>query len=152
MYENRGHIPSKEWEIIVDNVPIVSVDLVVKMDGGVVLGKRRNKPAKGEWFVPGGRVYKNERLEDAAHRVAMDELSVEIEIEEELGVYEHFYEKSDVDDVGKHYVTRGYTVSVLGQQELIPDEQHSDLKVFKNPPEKLHPYVEKYLEDSELII
>lgn len=51
-----GHIPAEDWATIVRNVPIPAVDLVVLHDGGVILGKRRNKPAKGEWFVLGGRI------------------------------------------------------------------------------------------------
>jgi colanic acid biosynthesis protein WcaH len=50
-------IPDDEWETIVANVPLVSVDLVIDYDGGVLLGKRENDPAKDEWFVPGGTVF-----------------------------------------------------------------------------------------------
>ncbi len=48
------YIDGKEWKTIVANVPLVSVDLAVRYNGGVVLGKRTNQPAKGEWFVPRG--------------------------------------------------------------------------------------------------
>ncbi|WP_338739164.1 NUDIX domain-containing protein [Haloplanus salilacus] len=65
--------PDDEWRTVVRNVPIVSVDLVVRHDGGVVLGRRENAPARGEWFVPGGRVRKDEPLADAVHRVARDD-------------------------------------------------------------------------------
>jgi colanic acid biosynthesis protein WcaH len=49
-------ISGDDWETIVASVPIISVDLVVSRDGGVVLGRRTNEPAKGDWVVPGGRV------------------------------------------------------------------------------------------------
>jgi colanic acid biosynthesis protein WcaH len=62
----------------VTSVPLVSVDLVVRHDGGAVLGRRQNEPAKGEWFVPGGRVHKDERLTDAVHRVARTELGSDV--------------------------------------------------------------------------
>ena len=42
-----------EWRTIVENVPLVSVYLVIEHDSGVLLGKRENEPAKGEWFVSG---------------------------------------------------------------------------------------------------
>lgn len=51
-------IPDDEWRTIVANVPLVSVDLVIEYDGGVLLGKRENEPAKGEWFVRMGRCSK----------------------------------------------------------------------------------------------
>lgn len=59
-----------EWKTIVANVPLVSVDLVIEYDGGVLLGKRENEPAKDEWFVLSWTVLKNESRIDAIHRVA----------------------------------------------------------------------------------
>jgi colanic acid biosynthesis protein WcaH len=50
-------IPDDEWCTIVANVPLVSVDLVIEHDDGVLLGKRENEPAKNEWVVPGGTVF-----------------------------------------------------------------------------------------------
>jgi colanic acid biosynthesis protein WcaH len=47
--------PPEEYSTIAQNVPIVSVDLLVHHNGGLVLGKRQNEPVKGEWFVPDGR-------------------------------------------------------------------------------------------------
>ncbi|QIO20876.1 NUDIX domain-containing protein [Haloarcula sp. JP-L23] len=76
-----GNIPDEEWKTIVQSVPLVSVDLVVRTGEGIVLLKRTNEPAKGEWFVPGGRVRKGERLREAVHRVARTELGVDVTIE-----------------------------------------------------------------------
>ena len=53
MADTDNPIPDDEWRTIFANVPLVSVDLVIEHDGGVLLGKRENDPAKGEWFVPG---------------------------------------------------------------------------------------------------
>ena len=63
MSDDDRWIPSEEWAVV-DNVPLVSVDLVAKHDGGVLLGRHENEPAKGEWFVPGGGGVE----ERAAHR------------------------------------------------------------------------------------
>ena len=57
-------IPDAEWRTIVEHVPIVSVDLIVTHDDGIVLGKRTNEPAKGEWFPPGGRVRKHREFSE----------------------------------------------------------------------------------------
>lgn len=120
-------IPDEEWETIVENVPIASVDLIVECPDGIVLGKRTNEPAKGEWFVPGGRVRTGERLEEAVHRVANEELDIEVEVLESLGAFEHFYETSEI-GCEKHYVTHGFhvwsdeTVFKRGRQheEMVP--------------------------------
>jgi len=141
-------IPEGTWHDIVANVPIVSVDLVVRHDGGVVLGKRTNAPARGEWFVPGGRVHKDERLDDAIDRVARAELGVEVEVESRLGTYEHLWTESEFDDVAtKHYVTHGVVVTPRADR-LDPDDQHDELRVFEPPFPDFHPYVEAYLRDA----
>ena len=39
---------------VIENTPLVSIDLVVKNKyGQTLLGKRLIKPAKAHWFVPG---------------------------------------------------------------------------------------------------
>jgi colanic acid biosynthesis protein WcaH len=147
---SNGHIPQKEWEIIVENVPIVSVDLVVQDGNSVVLGKRTNEPAKGEWWVPGGRVRKHEQLMEAVHRIAEKELGISVTIERQLGVYQHFYDIADVPNAdGKHYVPVCYLV-VPDHTNISPDDQHSEFKWFSQPFEgmNLNPYVDTYLDDA----
>ncbi|QCC52200.1 NUDIX domain-containing protein [Halapricum salinum] len=143
------YLSDETWETVVRSVPLVSVDLVVHYDGGVILGKRTNEPAKGEWFVPGGTVRKHESLEDAVQRVANEELGVGVTIERRLGVYEHVYDVADIEDAGgKHYVPIGFEVRAESDS-LDPDDQHADLQVFEPPFEiDLHPYVRQYLEDA----
>jgi colanic acid biosynthesis protein WcaH len=137
-------IPAEQWKTIVRNVPIVSVDLVVESPAGIVLGKRMNHPAKGEWFVPGGRVEKNERLSEAVDRVAAEELSATVELVERLGVYEHFYEHSEVGET-KHYVAHGFHVRT-DKTAFEPDTQHDAIRAFEQPPADLHEYVDAYLD------
>jgi colanic acid biosynthesis protein WcaH len=147
----EGPIPEETWRTVVRHVPIVSVDLVVRHDGGVVLGKRTNAPGRGEWFVPGGRVRKDERLDAAIHRVAREELGVDVDIERRLGVYEHLWEESEFDDVPtKHYLANGVVVRPR-EASLTLDDQHAALRVFRPPFPDLHPYVETYLRDASLL-
>lgn len=149
MSEDEQPIPDDEWETIVRNVPLVSVDLVVEHEGGIDLGRRTNEPAKGEWFVPGGTVLKDERLVDAVARVAREELGTTASIVERLGTYEHFYETSDVDGVdSKHYLANAFYVRT-GDSGLNPDEQHDELRVFRPPfdPDRYHSHLEPYLRE-----
>ena len=147
--ERNRWIPDEEWRTIVANVPLVSVDLVIEHDGGVLLGKRENEPAKGEWFVPGGTVHKNESRTDAVHRVATEELGEAVVIDECLGTYEHLYETAAVDGVdSKHYLATGYRCRFdAADPKVGGDDQHSDFRVFRPPFEDLHPYVTQYLDD-----
>lgn len=148
-----GRVPDNVWRSVVEHVPIVSVDLVVRDGDEVVLGKRRNEPAKGEWFVPGGRVRKHEGLEEAVGRVAREELGVEVTVRRRLGVYEHRYDVAEFDDVGgKHYVPVGYVVTP-DDGEFTPDGQHDRFERFAPPfaGVDLHPYVEQYLADAGVL-
>lgn len=145
-------ISADDWETIVANVPIVSVDLLVKYKGGLLLGKRTNEPAKGHWFIPGGRVQKGETRSEAIKRIGNEELGLDVEIVESLGAFEHFYQSSDVDSVDtKHYLANGYVVDAVGG-ELQPDDQHAELRVFQSAPDPLHEHVRAYLEVSTTIV
>ena len=144
-------ITDDDWETIVANVPIVSVDLLIRYEGGLLFGKRTNEPAKGYWFIPGGRVHKCETRREAVHRVAKKELGLSVEIVESLGPFEHIYDTSDVDGVDtKHYLANGYVVDVISGR-LKSDNQHECLRVFQSAPDPLHEHVHAYLDVSELL-
>lgn len=148
-------ISDNEWETVVRNVPIVSIDLVVRSADGIILGKRTNRPAKGEWFVPGGRVHKHEQLVDAARRVASEELSIDVEVVETLGAYEHLYHEAEIDGVGgKHYLANGFVVETeVGIDEIELDDQHGSLCAFAPDklPTDLHEYTVAYLRDADAV-
>ncbi|MXR40783.1 NUDIX domain-containing protein [Halobaculum sp. WSA2] len=148
MSEEERPIRPNDWRTIVEHVPLVSVDLVVEHDGGVLLGKRENEPAKGEWFVPGGTVLKNESRREAVDRVAAEELGEPVVVEESLGTFEHFYDASEVDGVdSKHYVATAYRCRFKRDEPtVVGDDQHSDITVFRPPFEGVHPYVRRYLD------
>ena len=62
------------YQQIVKVMPISCVDLVVVDDyGQVLLARRTNEPAKGEWWFLGGRVHFLENRVDAAVRRLREE-------------------------------------------------------------------------------
>jgi colanic acid biosynthesis protein WcaH len=75
---------------IVASMPIVCVDLLVrKTSGQILLVKRRNRPAKNQWWFPGGRVLFNEKLSDAVRRKAKQECGLSLpETLNEKGAFE----------------------------------------------------------------
>lgn len=147
MKDSDRPIPTAEYETIVKHVPIVSVDLLVHHNGGLVLGKRKNAPARGEWFVPGGTVLKGETRRQAVHRVAKEELSSDVLIDAELGTYDHFYDTAEVPGANsKQYLATAYVVTPI-QDEIVSDDQHTSLKLFTSPFPDLHNYIERYIRD-----
>ena len=83
---------------LIETAPLVSIDLIIKGEGGYLLGMRNNQPAKGKWFVPGGRIFKNETIGHAIKRISIKEIGVEVNIKDVdfYGVFEHFYDHSFV--------------------------------------------------------
>ena len=54
-------LPLSTFKTVIASTPLISIDLVIKNNTGrILLGKRTNRPAQGFWFVPGGRVLKDE--------------------------------------------------------------------------------------------
>ena len=121
---------------LVSAAPLVAMDLVVVRGGTeILLGLRNNRPAQGFWFVPGGRIYKNEPMQAALARVAQQELGLRLAdlnlAPHHLGVFEHFYTDCFAGEVGvsTHYVVMGNLVRLpAGTQLTAGDSQHSDLR------------------------
>lgn len=118
-----------DFKQVVQNAPLFAIDLVVLNDKNQILvGQRLNAPAKGAWFVPGGRVYKNESLEKAFNRISESELGLKIEREQAcfLGLYDHFYEDSFFSsDTSAHYINATHVLSLSSDKLTLPQEQHS---------------------------
>ena len=119
---------------VIRSTPLVSIDLIVEdSQGNVLLGMRNNRPAKGYWFVPGGRILKDETMQAAFTRLTETELGVKLKLNDAtfIGPYQHFYQDYVFgDDVSTHYVVLAYRI-VVGREELaLPREQHSQYKWF----------------------
>lgn len=121
---------------VIDSTPLVSVDLVIiNEQGQALLGLRLNRPAQGYWFVPGGRIFKNESLGNAFKRLTHDELGYELKIEdaELLGAYDHFYtDCMFCEHIETHYVAVAYVIKMSAEQlsNLPINEQHCSYKWF----------------------
>jgi colanic acid biosynthesis protein WcaH len=131
---------------IIDSTPLVSIDLIIEGEKETyLLGQRLNKPAQGYWFVPGGRIRKNERLSEAFERIAHSELGIECNLSTAklLGAYDHIYDDNfdSVNGVNTHYVALGYQIKVPGDVMIKFDAQHDQIKWWKK---------EELLEDSKV--
>ena len=120
-----------DFKAVIGNTPLISIDLIVRnANAEVLLGERQNRPAQGFWFVPGGRVRKNETLDDAFLRLTEEELGLVIARQDAkwLGVYQHFYTDSvfgEGDDApSTHYIVLAYEIDQLSQMEMTQNQQH----------------------------
>ena len=116
---------------IIENTPLISIDLVVKNhENKILLGKRINKPAYNSWFVPGGRIYKDEKIEDAFQRITKDEIGKIYKIDNAKfkGVYQHFYEDNVFNDnFSTHYIALGFEI-IIKEELPLNTKQHEKYK------------------------
>ena len=128
-------LPLEKFELIVESTPLVSIDLVVQApDKKILLGKRVNRPAQGYWFVPGGRILKDEPVNLSFKRLLDIELAIRPEdiSTRSLGIYQHFYpDNFSGGKFGTHYVVLAYEINLLNMPCSLPDIQHSDYKWFE---------------------
>lgn len=129
-------LESKDFLQVITNTPLVSIDLIVKDERGrVLLGLRKNKPAQGFWFVPGGRIFKDEHIEQAFARIGQEELGFVLDTSELkfLGMYEHLYEDNvfGEDGISTHYIVLGVEVIKPVTFEQLPGGQHSTWRFWE---------------------
>ena len=135
------------FKTIVDSAPLISIDILLKKDNKFLLGRRVNKPAQGYFFSTGGRINKNESIDNAMARVALNELNIELEsIPKFIGVFEHFYDDSIYKDVSTHYVDIAYEYEVKEIPDL-PTEQHNEYQWFTIDELLESKQVHKYTKD-----
>ena len=136
------------FKTVIDSTPLVSIDILLKKDNKILLGKRINKPAQGYFFSTGGRVNTNEAIDNAMSRIARNELNIELKTTPEfIGVFEHFYDDSIYENISTHYVNLAYEYEVEEIPDL-PTEQHSKYKWFTIgellESKQVHKYVKDY--------
>jgi colanic acid biosynthesis protein WcaH len=151
-----GWLEDADFSQAVQALPLVSVDLVVVNPlGEMLLGRRRNAPARNWWFTPGARVRKNEAFAQVLQRVISSELgSINTPIRGQpqlMGVWDHFYGDSAFSSqVGTHYVNLPHVLRLNQMLDVhaLPRDQHSQWR-WQAPSmaaseQDVHPYVRVY--------
>jgi 8-oxo-dGTP diphosphatase len=83
-----------------ENRPKVGVGVIVRHEGKVLLGKRRNAHGDGSWCLPGGHLEFNETIEDCARREVLEETGISIR-----NIHTGPYTNDIFLSEGKHYLT-----------------------------------------------
>lgn len=149
MKVHDSRIPEDLFAAFLERLPQVSVELFLETNRGVLLLRRTNEPAAGEWFWPGTRLFKGETIEAAAERLAREELGVAVDLESQLGTYAHFWDTGAFEGVGTtHTVNVVYRATTGSPEDIVLDDQHDDLRFVEEPDESLHEYVNEYLRDA----
>jgi len=85
----HGPLPQAEYQAIYSKVPRLTVEVAIVSSKGVLLSRRETGPCAGLWHIPGGTARFGEALTDAVHRVAKQELGVDVTIDAVLGYIEY---------------------------------------------------------------
>lgn len=132
MQQPSNFLPKPEFDKIFSRVPRFSVELIVRTDEGIVLTKRSIEPCLGQWHIPGGTVLFGETLHDTVHRVANNELGVEVKINKLLGYFE--YIKLNASGYKGWAVGLAFEVSITGGK-LQASDQSEEVGKFNHVPE-----------------
>jgi len=144
-------IPEKEYKNILEKMPICCVDLVIVREGKVLLIKRKGDSFDGKWFIIGGRIYKNEKLEDAVKRKAFEETGLNVKILKNLGIFEAFEDSSAFGNSiksGTHSISGGFLVEPIEEVEVKLDETSTDFKWVDRIDENLAEYPKRLIKAS----
>ena len=134
-----GKIPSSLYELILDVLPIASVEAIISKGNSLLFLRRQNNPAKGEWWFPGGRIRKGETLGEALYREVKEETGLEVIESELVNVYSRIFDE-------RHDIAIAYLCKCQVGNIILNDE-HSEYKYFKSLPKSIHPYLIQVIQD-----
>jgi len=134
-----GKIPLTLYKLIVDLIPIASVEAIISKDNSLLLLRRQNSPAKGQWWFPGGRIRKGETFEEALYREVKEETGLEVIKSKLVNVYSRIFDK-------RHDISIAYLCKCKGDK-IILNNEHSEYRYFKSLPKSIHPYLIQVIQD-----
>jgi len=134
-----GKISSSLYELIIDVLPIPSVEAIISKDNSLLFLRRQNSPAKGQWWFPGGRIRKGETLEEALYREVKEETGLEVIKSKLINVYSRIFD-------GRHDISIAYLCKCQGDK-IILNNEHSEYRYFKSLPKSIHPYLIQVIQD-----
>jgi colanic acid biosynthesis protein WcaH len=115
-------IEEKLYKKIITVLPIPCVDLVVEnQKGKILLLKRRNEPAKDQWWFPGGRIHFGELRKEAAVRKLREECGLLSDFFNEIGTYDLILHSFD--NQISHAITTVYHCKIESCEGLKIDNQ-----------------------------
>ncbi len=121
------------YEKIRKHMPTACVDLLVTNDQGQYLvALRKEAPAQGLWWFPGGRIYKGETIEHTALRKGKEELGVDLELGKFISIEETIFEEDDL-----HTINLVYHMKYTGG-DIKVDNYHDEYKWLDKIDESFH--------------
>lgn len=143
-------IPDDLYRKIVEHVPIACVDIAIAANGAVLLVRRKDPPAVGQWWVPGGRVLKGEMLTETAARKAREEVGIDCRVGRIVHTAEAIFPDGPFGQA-IHSINSCFLLTPASP-DFRPtlDSRHEEYRWVKEIPSGLHPYVAACLRGAGL--
>jgi colanic acid biosynthesis protein WcaH len=140
-------LPDEDYLKCLKSLPIAAADIVIlnPKKTKVLLFKRKNEPAKGLFYTPGGRILKNEKNEKAAARKMKEELGLKVDSKKLIfsGVQDEFFSNSAFKATGSHIIDIFFSFILPENIKPTLDFQHSVYKWFRVDSPLMHPYIKR---------
>ena len=135
-------IEETEYQRILEQMPLPTVDAIILFQGRFLLLKRKNPPVKGTWWLPGGRVRRGETLEAAVRREVHEETGLTCQIIRQVGVINHIFPEC-------HTISIYCLMEAESAQVTLNAEPSSYRRVSRLTP-GIHPYQQTMIEAADL--
>jgi len=142
-------IPEKLYKDILKNIPIACVDVCIVYNGCILLVKRNTPPAKDQYWIPGGRVQKDELLITCAHRKALEETGILCNVGPIIHTQETLFNDGP-HDIPVHSINVCFLLYPIDAVNVKLDSYSSDYKWVNKIENKLHHYVKICLSKAGL--
>jgi colanic acid biosynthesis protein WcaH len=118
----------------------------------ILLVKRTQEPCKGQWWIPGGVVFKTEPSLDALKRIVRREVGLECKVVKMLSTARETYKNMPgTRDKVSDYYSEIYMLEPKNKNAKIHiDDTSSSFKFVEKIEKNFHPYLKQYLKQAGL--
>lgn len=139
-------VPQDIYKVLMEFSPICTVDIILfnPQKTHVLLGKRVNAPYQGLFYTFGGRLRKNETLEEAAVRVAKNEIGVTVTQSNVTfgGLDNEISDSSVISGTNYHAVALYFSGTIPENTPVELDAQHSEYQWIAVNDPIIHPSIQ----------
>lgn len=139
-------VPKDIYKILMEFSPMCTVDIIFfnPERTRVLLGRRVNAPYQGLLYTFGGRLRKNETLEEAAVRVAKNEIGITVAQNDVTfgGLDNEISDSSVISGINYHAVALYFAGIIPEDTRITLDAQHSEYRWVAVDDATIHPSIQ----------
>jgi len=117
-------------------MPIFCIDFLINCDSHFLLLKRNEEPLKGAFWMPGGRLHKDETIENFLIRVQLREIGRYFKNYNLIGFSNYFF-KYTINSRATHTPTLLFEIDIKSKFNPKIDKTHSEYIWSKDLPKEL---------------